>query len=532
MTTTRHERMSTIDTAWLRMDTPGNSMMIVGVSATETPIRPAEFRRMVRQRLLCFDRFRQKAVADPLGASWVEDDDFDIDEHVKVVRLPGAGGKAELEALCAELAATPLDPSRPMWQLHLVERYLGGSAWITRVHHCYADGIAMIRVLLSMTEQDPAPAMGGRAKAASPGPRGARPDVLPVLSWIGRFTQPTGDILEHALAEGAKLLEAGIHQLFNPGRVSDLALQAGSMVGEFANVVTMTDDPPTPLRGPITGTKRVAWGEPIPLDEVKAVGRALGCTINDVLMSTVAGALGDWLRGGGHPTGGLKLRASVPVNLRAADEPLTLGNRFGLVFVEMAVGLEDPVERVTAMRETMTSLKGSMQPPMTLAVLGMLGMLPATLQAPAVELLSRKGSAVVSNVPGPQAPLLMCGQRITEMYFWVPQSGSIGVGISILSYAGRVYFGMISDDALVDEPAAVIARIRPNFDALKSAVAARGAAKKPARTKKPGRVQGPTARPPAAQRARPAAAAKAKKSAARGAKRTPAPRPKTPRRAK
>ena len=498
MTTTRHERMSTIDTAWLRMDTPGNSMMIVGVSATETPIRRADFRRMVRQRLLCFDRFRQRAVADPLGASWVLDDDLDLDYHVPVVKLPGAGGKAELQALCARLAATPLDPSRPMWQLHLVERYLGGSAWITRVHHCYADGIAMIRVLLSMTEQDPAPAMGGRARATSSGPRGARPDVLPVLSWIGRFTQPSGDIIEHALAEGAKLLEAGIHQLFHPGKVSDLALQAGSMVGEFANVVTMADDPPTPLRGPITGTKRVAWGEPIPLADVKALGAELGCTINDVLMSTVAGALGDWLRERGHPTGGLKLRASVPVNLRAADEPLSLGNRFGLVFVEMAVGLTDPLERGAAMRETMTALKGSMQPPMTLAVLGMLGMLPASLQAPAVELLSRKGSAVVSNVPGPQAPLLMCGQRISEMHFWVPQSGSIGIGISILSYAGRVHFGMISDEALVEEPAEVIARIRPNFEALEAAVAARKR-RKPSRKKAPAKARRP-ARPATARR--------------------------------
>ena len=472
MTTTRHERMSTIDTAWLRMDTPGNSMMIVGVSATETPIRPADFRRMIRQRLLCFERFRQRAVADPLGASWVEDEDFDLDAHLEVVKLRGTGGKTALEELCAELAATPLDPSRPMWQFHFIERYLGGSAWITRVHHCYADGIAMMRVLLSMTEQDPAPAMGARPARRGTSARSPRPDVLPVLSWIGRFTQPSGDILEHALAEGAKLLEAGIHQLFNPGRVSDLALQAGSMVGEFANVVTLADDPATPLRGRITGEKRVAWGEPIPLADVKALGTGLGCTINDVLMATVAGALGDWLRARGTDTGGLAIRASVPVNLRAADEPLTLGNRFGLVFVEMAVGMTDPLERVAKMRETMTALKGSMQPPMTLAVLGMLGMLPASLQAPAVELLSRKGSAVISNVPGPQAPLLMCGQRISEMYFWVPQSGSIGVGISILSYAGQVYFGMISDAALVEEPADVIARIRPNFEALRAAAAA------------------------------------------------------------
>ncbi|HQR25329.1 MAG TPA: wax ester/triacylglycerol synthase family O-acyltransferase [Steroidobacteraceae bacterium] len=490
--TVTHERMSSVDTAWLRMDGPANSMMIVGVSATETPIRRAQFRRMIQQRLLCFGRFRQRAVADALGASWVTDEDFDLDAHLKYVTLPAPGGKAELQALAADLAGTTLDPARPMWQVHFVDRYLGGSAWITRVHHCYADGIAMIRVLLSMTEQDPAPAMGG-----APPPQGGkasgkgRPDVLPVLSWIGRFTQPGGDILEHALAEGMKLLEGGVHQVFHPDNVATVASHAGSMIGEFARLLTSADDPDTPLRGQFSGRKAVAWSDPIPLEDVKTVGKALGCTINDVLMSTVAGALGAYLRREGFDTDGLVLRASVPVNLRAADEPLTLGNKFGLVFVDMAVGTRNPLQRLYAMHETMTALKGSMQPPMTLMVLGLMGLLPAALQAPAIDIFSRKGSAVVSNVPGPQAPLQMCGQRISEMYFWVPQSGTIGVGISILSYAGQVFFGMISDRNLVSDPGAVMAQVGPEFEKLLLSVtvgvlAASGGKTRPGGSVRPG----------------------------------------------
>jgi len=466
MTSSHHERMTSVDTAWLRMDGPGNSMMIVGVSATATPLRPADFRRMLEQRLLCFPRFRHRPVADALGASWVEDDAFDLDAHLQRVALPRPAGTAELQALAAELASTPLDPRRPMWQFHFVERYNGGSAWIMRVHHCYADGIAMIRVLLSMTEQDPAPALGAQPPPhRTPGWRAAM-DVLPVLSWVEQLTQPAGDILENALAEGAKLLETGIHQLFHPDRATALAAQAGGMVGEFAKVVALTDDPDTPLRGQLGGYKAVAWGTPIPLHEVKTVGKALGCTINDVLMSTVAGALGGYLREQGFDTTDLAVRASVPVNLRAADEPLALGNRFGLVFVEMAVGIADPLRRVFATSDTMAALKGSTQPPMTLMTLGLMGILPAAVQAPAVELFSRKATAVVSNVPGPQAPLYMCGQRISEMYFWVPQSGTIGLGISILSYAGHVYFGMISDKKLLKEPARVVARFAPEFEKL------------------------------------------------------------------
>jgi WS/DGAT/MGAT family acyltransferase len=457
--------MTSVDTAWLRMDSPGNTMMIVGVGATATPLRPADFRRMIEQRLLCFQRFRHRPVADALGASWVEDEEFDLDSHLKRVVLPRPAGKAELQALAAELASTPLDPRRPMWQFHLVERYNGGSAWIMRVHHCYADGIAMIRVLLSMTEQDPAPALGAQPPPHRPS-RHAAVDVLPVLSWVEQLAQPAGDILENALAEGARLLETGIHQLFHPDRATALATQAGGMVGEFAKVVALPDDPDTPLRGKLSGYKAVAWGTPIPLHEVRTVGKALGCTINDVLMSTVAGALGGYLGEQGFDTTDLTVRASVPVNLRAADEPLALGNRFGLVFVDMAVGIADPLRRVFATSDAMAALKGSTQPPLTLVTLGLMGILPAAVQAPAVELFSRKASAVVSNVPGPQAPLYMCGQRVSEMYFWVPQSGTIGLGISILSYAGHVYFGMISDKRLVQEPERVVARFAPEFEKL------------------------------------------------------------------
>jgi WS/DGAT/MGAT family acyltransferase len=210
----------------------------------------------------------------------------------------------------------------------------------------------------------------------------------------------------------------------------------------------------------------VAWSEPLNLQEVKTVSRALGCTVNDVLMATVAGALGAYLRTEGFDTQGVSLRASVPVNLREADEATTLGNKFGLLFVELPVGVANPLQRAHTMHDTMQNLKGSQQPPLTLTVLGLLGMMPNVVQGPVLELFSRKGSLVASNVPGPQAPLYLCGQRITQMHFWVPQSGSIGVGVSILSYAGEVFFGLIADRACIAEPAQVVDRLGPEFERL------------------------------------------------------------------
>lgn len=493
--------MSPVDTAWLRMDGAASRMMIVSVMTTATPVDAAALREVVCRRLLCFPRFRHRPVADAFGASWHEAVEFDVDRHFVPVELPAPAGQAQLEALTARLAGEPLDPSRPLWQIHFVPRYGPGSAWVMRLHHCYADGIAMVRVLLSLTEQDSGPALAGAHEWAMHARQSGRSGPRLLFDWIDRLAQPAGDILEGALAEGARLLESGIHQAFHPDHLAGLAAQAGGMAGEFAKVLSLADEPATPLRGaPLSGTKRVAWSEPLDLREVKAVGHALGCTVNDVLMSTVAGALGSWLREArGFDTRGLVLRASVPVNLREAEEPMTLGNKFGLAFVELPVGLVHPVRRTLELHDTMRSLKGSLQPAMTLATIGVLGLMPAALQGPAIELFSRKGSLVASNVPGPQAPLNLCGQRIDGMYFWVPQSGSIGVGASLLSYAGKVYFGLIADSACVPEPRAVVERVPAEFERLLLAATARptGSLRRtPGQARDPRKPPGPAPGPP------------------------------------
>lgn len=444
MTATNHERMSGVDTAWLRMDSPGNAMVIVTVAATATRMRWDRFRRLIERRFLGFSRFRQRPVQDALGAAWVDDPQFDLDSHIQRVALPRPAGKTELERLGAELASTPLDPGRPLWQVHFVERYLGGSAWIMRIHHCYADGMALVKVLLSMTETDPASASAGYRSGA--------------------------DVIGGTAANGTWLMDGNLQDLLHPEKALARAVEVAAMAGELVRVLALPDDPETPLRGTPSGLKRVAWADPLPLHEIRTVGRALGCTVNDVLMSTVAGALGGHLREHRFDAENLTVRAAVPVNLRGLEETRPLGNRFGLVFVELPLGIRDPLRRVDAVHSAMRSIKGSMQPPMALAVLGLVGLLPASMQLPAMAAFGRKGSLVASNVPGPKTPLFICGQRISEMYFWVPQSGTMGVGISILSYAGQVYFGLIADRSLIVDPRSVMDRIGPEFERLLLAV--------------------------------------------------------------
>jgi WS/DGAT/MGAT family acyltransferase len=452
--------MSAVDAAWLRMDRATNLMMIVGVIVFDSRVDFRRFRRTVEQRFLKFPRFRCRAAQDAVSASWEPDPDFDLDQHVTRIALPAPAGQAELEALVSRLAGTDLDRRRPMWQFHFVENFAGGTAVILRIHHCYADGIAMVRVFLTLTDAQAEPAAAA-AGPADPRPAPGREEALP---WLGKLGVPGLGLVQKAYAEGAQWLAKAVDLTQNPQQANEIARHALGIAGELARVATLPDDPPTRFKGPLGTRKIAAWTDPLPLAEVKAVAKSLGCTINDLLMSTAAGALGSYLRAHGEDTDGKTIRAAVPVNLRDPAAAAELGNHFGLVFLELPIGLRDPVERVFAVHAAMSALKSSYQPVLTLGLMAALGRVPAQVETAAIDLLSCKATAVATNVPGPAQRLFLAGSEISRLIFWVPQSGDIGLGISILSYAGQVQFGLIADYKRVPDPAAVIARFHEEYE--------------------------------------------------------------------
>jgi WS/DGAT/MGAT family acyltransferase len=456
------ERMSAVDAAWLRMDRPTNLMVIVGVVVFETRVDFRRFRRTIEQRFLKFPRFRCRATQDGVSAQWEPDPDFDLDQHVTRIALPAPAGQLELEDLVSRLAGTDLDRRRPMWQFHFIDDFEGGSAVILRIHHCYADGTAMIRVFLTLTDLEPRPA-AARATAAdaAPAPSVAEDDIA---AWLGRLNVPGVALVQKAYAEGAEWLAKAIDLAQDPQQANELARHALGIAGELTRVATLADDPPTRFKGPLGTRKIAAWTDPLPLNEVKCVAKALGCTINDLLMSTAAGALGSYLREHGEDTDGMRIRATVPVNLRDPKAAASLGNYFGLVFLELPVGIRDPLERLFEVHAAMAALKSSYQPVLTLGLMAALGRMPGSVEAAAIDLLSSKATAVATNVPGPQQPMYLAGRKISRLIFWVPQSGDIGLGISILSYAGQVQFGLIADYKRVPDPALVTAKFHEEFE--------------------------------------------------------------------
>ncbi|CAG1009419.1 diacylglycerol O-acyltransferase [Burkholderiales bacterium] len=456
----KREKISAVDTAWLRMDRPHNLMMITGVLMFRGRVELARLRRLVEERFLVFRRFRQKPV-DLAGISfWETDAEFDLDRHVVHAVLRAPAGRRELQALVSRLATSPLDPARPRWQFHLVDRYDGGSAVVARIHHCYADGIALVRVMLSMTD---ASAHGPPAMPFEPPARASAPAADDPLAQL---IQPFSGVLDIAKRIGGTLIGKGVELWTDPTKAAALASQGTALTAEIANLTLMEQDSPTRFKGKPGAAKRVAWADPIPLDEVKAVGRALGASVNDVLLSCVAGALARYLRGKGDETAGVMMRALVPVNLRSMEKAYRLGNQFGLVFLDLPIGIENPVERLYAVRENMSSLKESFQPVLALGILAAMGAGPKLLQETLLRVLARNATAVMTNVPGPTQPLWLAGARLDSLMFWVPQSGDIGVGVSILSYDGKVQFGLIADKGLCPDPVRVIERFGSEFEKL------------------------------------------------------------------
>jgi diacylglycerol O-acyltransferase / wax synthase len=459
MPKSRREPVAPVDAAWLRMEDPTNLMMITGVLMFAQPLDPARFRDVLSSRLIGrFARFRMRAVVPSVGAPYWEDDPhFSLDAHIHRIALPAPGDRVALEELVSDLMSAPLDFSKPPWQFHIVEGYGAGSALIARLHHAIGDGVALVHVLLSLTDEqaDPMPPVpeldGGSAETAG------------VLGPALRALEAARSVGERLLGEGRALLD-------QPERLHELGRRGGDGVAALGKLLLMPPDPPTLLKGPLGVQKRAVWSEPIALDLVKAIGRATGATINDVLLAAVSGALRSYLVARGADVDGLTIRAVVPVNLRPLDRPPTLGNQFGVVFLPLPVGVPDPYDRLVELRERMDRIKGSPEALVAFGILTAFGISPEALQEIGVGMFGTKATAVMTNVPGPRETIYMAGAAASGMLFWVPQSGHLGMGVSILSYAGMVLIGVAVDCDLIPEPERIVAAFDAELALLRELV--------------------------------------------------------------
>jgi diacylglycerol O-acyltransferase len=449
--------MAAADAAWLHMDRPTNRMIIVSVLMLEAPLDMRRLRRIVERRLVArYPRFRQRVVGGgPLGGPhWQDDDDFDLSLHVHRIALPAPGDERALEELVGDLMASDLDHDRPLWEIHLVESCGAGCALVIRLHHCVADGIALARVLLDLTD-------GHRAGAAA---GAVAPPQPPEHSAVDALLAPA-----HAVA-GAPL--AAARRLRHPDALLDLGHEVADDAIALARLLGGAQDPPSAMKGHHGAGQRVAWTPPLALDDVKAIAHATDTTVNDVLLTALAGALAREI--GSEPDGPDSVHAIVPFDVRPADAPLPaeLGNRFGLVFARLPLDCEAPLQRLAAIHTEMSAIKRSRQPAVSYAALQVMGLAPAGVEARLIDLLSAKGSAVVTDVPGPHRTVRLGGVAVSDAFVWAPCAGSVGISVSIFSYRGRVRVGFLSHAGLRPPPQRLAQRIVGQLAELRSAAAA------------------------------------------------------------
>jgi WS/DGAT/MGAT family acyltransferase len=458
----RAESLASVDVAWYQMEDPTNLMMITGVFIFDVPVDFERLKATLDVRFVQrFRRFRQRVVAkrSRFGRPYWEDDpNFDLSNHIHRVALPAPGDHDALQAMVSDLMSTALDFSKPLWHFHLIEGYDGRSVLLTRLHHAIADGIALVQVMLSMTDTEPdAPMKQAQPPRKPKGWSPLAPVVRPARSAV-KLTQKT---------VGAAV-RTSINVARDPEQLVEIARTGTDVALTTGRVLLMASDPKTVYKGKLVVRKQAAWSDPIPLEDVKLIGRAVGGTVNDVLVSAAAGAMRRYMESRGEPVADLNFRAVIPFNLRKPSRRIELGNKFGLVFLSLPIGIADPVDRLRELKQRMDALKDTAEPIVTFGILALIGMLPNRLEDIVVEIFGKKGTLVLTNVPGPRQQLYLAGAPIGEIMFWVPQSGRLGLGISILSYNDQVMIGVATDSSLVPDPEAIVAGFHQELEALRN----------------------------------------------------------------
>lgn len=454
--------LAPVDVAWLRMDQPANLMHIHGVLVLDGAVSWEEAAPRFAERMASLPRFRQRVAAGARGEPvWVEDAEFDLRRHLTEERLPEPGGDRELAAAIAGHLHHQFDRAHPLWEFRLIQGYHGrDTVMFGRLHHTIGDGVALMLVLLALTDLT----ARGPATVAAPDPSTSviNPFLEILLHPASAGAAAARSLVESVMPETLRLMLAPVEAFAraNPW------LKGVGATGALGRLIGRPSDPRTPFKGTLGLEKRVAWTEKFPLDDVRRIGRQLGGTVNDVLNTAMAGGLRRYLARHGEPSESLAFRAAMPVNLRPLEEMGQLGNRFGLVFLGLPVGIGDPLRRLEAMQRRAAPLKRSAEPLVVYSILQLIGRLPEVVHRTIVEIFQAKATAVFTNVPGPRSTLYFAGRPLSDIFFWVPQAGGLGLGVSIFSYNGSVRMGVGTDYGLIPDPERIVDGFHAELDRM------------------------------------------------------------------
>src|SRR5215216_5856127 len=432
------DRLTALDTSFLHLEDASSHMHVASVILFEgTPPPYDELLQMIERRLPLVPRYRQRLAFVPLGQGrpkWVDDPHLNLRYHVRSTALPSPGSEEQLKALAGRVFSQQLDRDKPLWEIWLAQGLDGGRfALLSKTHHALVDGISGVDIISVLFDTSPEP-----AAPTDPGDR-----------WLPRPVPTRAQLLAESLLERTTIpaeVARSVRAVFRgPRRILEGARDAAVGVGAMA-WAGLNPAPPSPYNGPIGPHRRFTWVR-TELNDIKAIKYELGGTVNDVLLATVAGGLGKHLRRRGQSTDGLELKAMVPVSVRTDLERGALGNRVAAMMAPLPVWCQEPVARLDVVREELKRLKEGGQAVGAEVLTQLTGFAPPTIMDQASRLMSRQRffNVVVTNVPGPQFPLYLLGRELKQPFPMVPLVRNQALGIALMSYNGRINFGLVGD---------------------------------------------------------------------------------------
>ena len=464
-----YERLSAQDTSFLIFE---NEHVHMHVAATQIfdaqPLRTAQggvdieaLKNAIQAVLHRVPRYRQKLKWIPFlnYPVWVDDRQFNLDYHIRHTSLPQPGDERQLKHLSARVMAQQLDRERPLWETWVVEGLEGDRfAMITKIHHCMIDGASGVDLsyILLSTE-----------------PNYQIPDEVP--TYIPRPEPSSQILLRDELLRRATMPVRAVQDLRNfVDEAQDIGEEIRTRVSALGELMGATLNPAseTPLNGDLGPHRRFDWLK-MDLEDVRAVRRKLGCSLNDVILATVAGAVRRFLEKRQVDPAVIDFRVSAPVSVRREEDRGKLGNHVSSWIVPLPVDEADPVERVKAVYTRTQELKQSRQALGVEMIMGAADFIGTTLLSLGARATSGPINTIVTNVPGPQVPLYMLGARLEAMYPQVPLLQHMGLGIALMSYDGNLCWGFNGDYEMMPDMKDLVAHVEEDFAELQAAVGLR-----------------------------------------------------------
>jgi len=475
------DRLTALDASFLHLEDATSHMHVASVTVFEgPPPTHAELLEHVERRLSLVPRFRQKLRFVPLGQGrpvWVDDPHFNLEYHVRATALPPPGSEQQLKYLGSRVFAQQLDRTKPLWEIWLVQDLDRGDsspgeaehfALLSKTHHCLVDGVAGVDITAVLFDT--------AAEPTTPPDAGPQWQPLPEPT----SAQLLGDALIERATQPAEMVRSARSAVRAPRRVISRGFGAATAVGALAR--SGLGAPPSPLNVEIGPHRRFDWVR-AELSEVKEIKNRLGGTVNDVVLAVVTGALRKFLQERGEDVDELTLKALVPVSVRRDDEYGMTGNRVAGMMAPLPVYEEDPVERLKIISEELDGLKDSGQAVGAQVLTQLSGFAPPTVLAQAGRLQSRQRffNLVVTNVPGPQMPLYVLGRQLLDVFPLAPLAKRQAVCIAIMSYNGKLNFGLLGDFDTLPDLEVIAGGISSSLDELRLSAGLRKKSRAPRR---------------------------------------------------